>query len=53
MEYLLFALVLAALLTGWLALRNRSAGDTRKSVESFRKAMRALEPRGKGRSRRR
>lgn len=43
-EYLIFAVLMAASLTAWRSFRARSAGDTSKSVESFRRAMKALRP---------
>lgn len=45
MEYLVFAIVLAAVLIGVITFRNRSTRNPSKSVDSFSRAREALKPR--------
>lgn len=44
MFYLIFAVVLAAVLITIVSIRHRPSGDPVKSVDSFKRAIDALEP---------
>lgn len=44
MEYLIFAAVVAAVLGGWILMKNRAPRNPMKSVKSFSRARDALKP---------
>ncbi|MCA1839045.1 MAG: hypothetical protein ABR507_12245 [Actinomycetota bacterium] len=44
MFYLVFAVLMAAAIIAVLALRHRPSNDPAKSVNSFKRAIKALEP---------
>ncbi|MEO7803816.1 MAG: hypothetical protein ABIS18_05180 [Actinomycetota bacterium] len=48
MGYLIFAAVMAAVLIGFVSFRHRPTNDPSKSVDSFQRAIRALDPKRKG-----
>jgi hypothetical protein len=42
--YLLFAVVMAATIIGFLSIRQRESNDPKKSVDAFQRAIKALTP---------
>lgn len=50
MAYLIFAVVMATALIGYLSIRWRTPDDPAKSVDSFQRAIKALAPEGEGES---
>lgn len=50
MAYLIFAVVMATAIIGYLSMRWKTPNDPAKSVDSFQKAIKALAPEGEGKS---
>lgn len=48
MAYLIFAVVMATALIGYLSMRMKTPNDPAKSVASFSRAIEALAPETKG-----
>lgn len=44
MAYLIFAVVMATALIGYLSMRMKTPNDPAKSVDSFQRAIKALAP---------
>ena len=44
LAYLIFAVVMATALIGYLSMRMKTPNDPAKSVDSFRRAIKALAP---------
>jgi hypothetical protein len=50
LAYLIFAVVMATAIIGYLSMRWKTPNDPAKSVDSFQKAIKALAPEGDGKS---
>lgn len=48
LAYLIFAVVMATALIGYLSMRMKTPNDPAKSVDSFQRAIKALAPEGEG-----